>query len=224
MMTNLWIEGAIALAWLAAIGLLAEWLHRQQIVSSELSRKIVHIGAGNVILLAWWLNFPAWMGVAASILFGAIAYVSYHVPLLPGINGVGRKSLGTVFYALSVGVLTALFWTPGQQHYTVMGILIMTWGDGMAALVGQRFGKHPYQILGMKKSWEGSLTMLAISFLITSLLLLSVQGIGWQVWGIAGAVAIAATSLEVFSPFGIDNLTVPVGSALLCFALSQGLL
>ena len=35
------------------------------------------------------------------------------------------------------------------------------------------------------------------------------------------AIALFATALEAFSKLGIDNLTVPVGSAALCFYLNQ---
>ncbi len=102
-----------------------------------------------------------------------------------------------------------------------MGVLIMTWGDGLAALVGQAFGKHPYKIWGMQKSWEGTLTMLGVSYIISSLILSSVYGNFGLVWLVALAVAIAATSLEAFSKLGIDNLTVPLGSASIGFWLSQ---
>jgi phytol kinase len=38
------------------------------------------------------------------------------------------------------------------------------------------------------------------------------------------AVAFVATGLEAFSWFGIDNLTVPLGSAAVAFFLNQFLL
>lgn len=214
---------AIAGIWLGFVGFLAEWLHRRSIAGPELVRKVVHIGAGNVILLAWWLNFPGWLGIAASIVFSIITFLSYHLPILPSINGVGRKSLGTFFYAVSIGVLIACFWSQ-QPHYAALGILVMTWGDGLAALIGQRFGKHPYKLWDMQKSWEGSLTMAVVSYTVSSLILLTVEGNVWQTWVISLGVALVATGLEAFSKFGIDNLTVPLASAAACFALSQILL
>jgi phytol kinase len=217
------VQVAIVLAWLGSVGLLAEWVYRRTVGGAELSRKVVHIGAGNVILLAWWLQVPQWLGITASVLFSAIAYLSYHVPILPSVNGVGRKSLGTFFYAISIGSLLALFWTQAPQ-YTAIGILVMAWGDGFAALVGQRFGQHPYTLWGMQKSWEGSLTMAIVSFGVILLTLGSVQGNIWQIWLMAGVTAAIATGLEAFSKFGIDNLTVPIGSAIACFALGQMLL
>lgn len=201
--------------------LLAEGLHRYKSTDSEIARKVMHIGAGNVILLAWWLQIPTWVVIGASIVASTIALLSYRFPILPGINGVGRRSLGTFFYAISIGVLVAWFWPLHQPQYAVLGILVMTWGDGLAALIGQRFGQHPYKVWGMKKSWEGSLTMGLVSYTISSLILLSVQGNIWQTWVVSLVVALAATGLEAFSKLGIDNLTVPLGSAAIAFAFNQ---
>jgi phytol kinase len=200
---------------------LAETLYRRVSQNSELARKVVHIGTGNVILLAWWLQFPAWVGITASIIASAIALLSYYIPILPGINSVGRKSLGTFFYAVSIGVLVAWFWPIQQFQYAALGILVMAWGDGLAGLIGQKFGQHRYEVWGMKKSWEGSLTMALASYAVSCLILLSVQGNVWQTWLVPVAIALVATGLEAFSTLGIDNLTVPLGSAALGFFLNQ---
>lgn len=216
-----WLQVAIVLAWLSVVSLLAAIINRYKPADSELVRKVVHIGTGNVILIAWWLHIPAFVSITASILAAIVTLLSYRFPIFPGINSVGRKSLGTFFYAISIGVLVAWFWPSQQPQYAVLGILVMTWGDGLAALIGQRFGQHKYQIWGGQKSWEGSFTMALVSYIITSLILLNVQGNIWQTWVVSLAVALVATCLEAFSLYGIDNLTVPLGSAALSFFLIQ---
>jgi phytol kinase len=212
---------AIVSAWLGIVVLSAEAVRRFTAWGAEASRKVVHIGTGNVILLAWWLQVPAYLGILASILFSLLTLISYRYPILPSVSGVGRQSWGTFFYAVSIGVLIACFWPQAQPEYAVLGILLMTWGDGLAALIGQRFGRHPYSVWGINKSWEGSLTMAVTSAAIAGLLLYEVQGNLWQTWAIAILVALAATGLEAISKYGIDNLTVPIGSAFLCFGLQQ---
>ena len=148
-----------------------------------------------------------------------MALLSYRFPILPGINGVGRRSLGTFFYAVSIGVLTAAFWPLGLPQYAALGILVMAWGDGLAALVGQNLGRHPYKVFGNQKSWEGSLTMALASFIISLLILGLTTGFTAAVAGTALVVAIAATLLETLSFYGLDNLTVPLGSAALAYGL-----
>jgi phytol kinase len=199
---------------------IAEWLNRLITDDPELTRKIVHIGSGNVILLAWWLKINTVVIVLAAAIAVIIALVSYIIPILPSINSVGRKSLGTLFYAISIGVLAQAFWRDCPQ-YTAIGILVMAWGDGMAAIVGQRFGKHLYQILAITKSWEGSAAMAIASYLVVSTILLFTQGNSGQIWLISAVVALVATTLEAFSKLGIDNLTVPLASGLICYGCYQ---
>ncbi|MGY6530216.1 MAG: diacylglycerol/polyprenol kinase family protein [Cyanobacterium sp.] len=203
--------------YLVTLILISEILRRYYQANSEITRKIVHIGAGQVILLAWWLNIPSHLILLASLGASIVAIISYILPILPSVNGVGRKSLGTLFYALSIGILTFLFWDKSLPQFTAIGILIMTWGDASAALIGKKWGKHKYYFLGSQKSWEGSSAMMVISAIVILSILFFVYP--WQNYFILIALttAIIATILETFSIVGIDNLTVPVFSAIFCY-------
>jgi phytol kinase len=207
--------------WLGVVLVAAELVARFTPLGGEVSRKIVHIGVGNVILLAWWLHIPAWVGITAAVVSSIATLAFYWYPVLASVSGVGRKSFGTFFYSVSIGLLIAYFWPQGLQAHAVLGILVMTWGDGLAALIGQRFGKHPYTVWGMTKSWEGTATM-AIASTIASLSILSfAYEFSVPVILTAVMVAAVATGLESFSKFGLDNLSVPLGSGFLSFALMQ---
>ncbi len=219
--SNLWWQISLVAVWLGGILLIAESLNRFAGTNSEITRKIVHIGTGNVILFAWFLNIPAWVGIGAAILAGIVTLISYRFPILPGVNSIGRESFGTFFYAVSIGVLIAWFWPLSKPEYAAIGILIMTYGDGLAAIIGQRFGRNKYEVFGSKKSLQGTLTMMVISYVVCVLIFLSVQGNIWPVWAISGAVALTATGLETFSKYGIDNLSVPLGSAAVAYFLNQ---
>lgn len=216
---SLWTSIGLVAVYLAVIVGFAESLNRLTQIGAEMTRKIVHIGTGNVILLAWILNIPAWVGMGASALAALIAIVSYFLPILPSINSVGRKSLGTFFYAVSMGVLVGWFWSIDAPQYAAIGILVMAWGDGLAAAIGQRFGQHQYQMWGIQKSWEGSLVMAVVSFFVTFGVLRLVQDGSGAIAGVALVVALFATGLEAFSKLGIDNLSVPLGSAALSYFL-----
>lgn len=202
--------------YLATLVGIAEFLSRSFQDDPEITRKVVHIGSGNVILFAWWLDIAAQVIIIAAAIAAVIALVSYFTAILPSINSVGRKSLGTLFYAISIGVLTWLFWDNYPQ-YTVIGILVMTWGDGLAAVIGQRFGKHPYRIGGINKSWEGSAAMAIATFVVTFSILTLTTNSSSQAFLNALLVALVATSLEAFSKFGLDNLSVPLASSLVCY-------
>jgi phytol kinase len=216
---SLGLQVAVVAVWLTFVVAIAESLRRFAHAQPEMVRKVVHIGTGNVILIAWWLQIPAWAGIFASILFSLVTLLSFRLAILPDINNIGRKSLGTFFYAVSIGVLISIFWQT-HAYCAVIGVLVMTWGDGLAAIVGQRWGRHLYKLWDMQKSWEGSLTMTIVSYMISAFILLAIQGNIWQTWLIAGAIAFIATALEAFSKWGIDNLTVPLGSAIVAYYLT----
>lgn len=216
-----WVQISLVIVWILLI-LLAAWLVRRLGSDDpEVIRKIVHVGTGNVILLAWWLDIPAIVGISASVIASIVTLLSYRFPILPGINSVGRQSLGTFFYSVSIGILIAWFWNIQQPQYAVLGVLVMTWGDGLAALLGKRFGKHQYEVFGGHKSLEGSATMAAVTFTVSFLILLSVNGNFWQATLVSLMVAVVTTGLETFSLLGIDNLTVPLGSAALAYILDR---
>ncbi len=207
----LWVIG-----WLGLVFLVAEMFLQQFPDAKEWSRKIVHIGCGQVILIAYALKVPTYWGIIAAILAAVLALLSYRMRLLPSISGVGRQSWGAFFYAVSIGTLMALFWDL-RPELAILGILTMAWGDGLAALVGVKMGRHPFSIAGASKSWEGTLAMFLMSTLVAGLSL-------WLLapsWWIAPAVGLAATLLELVAWRGLDNLTVPIGSALVAYALLQ---
>jgi phytol kinase len=214
----LWLQvGAIA-GWLGGVLLLAEILRRWR-GESELVRKVVHIGTGNILFLAWGLEIPLWVCLIACISFCIIAYISYFQPILPMLNSVGRKTLGVFYYAVSITCLVTWFWSINLPEYAVVGVLVMAWGDGLAALIGQRWGKHRYEFKDNKKSWEGSLAMLLVCYIVTAFILAIAHGFSLDTWLIPLPVAIAATTLEAISPGGTDNLTVPLVSGFLCYGL-----
>ncbi len=208
--------------WLGSVFALAEWLRARK-VDGEWVRKVIHIGVGNIILLAWAFQVPRWVGVGFSVVFAVLTLLSYRVELLPSLNGVGRRSFGTCFYALSIGLLLYWFWFPERQLFAVIGILVMTWADALAGLVGKTWGQHRYQLGSLEKTWEGSLTMWAVSSLVIGLLLLGYFGFSPALLGISLLVGGMAMALEVFSWWGLDNLTVPLASGGLCFVLVQRL-
>lgn len=210
---------AIAGLWLGLVGILATIVHYLPQTDSEMVRKVVHLGTGNIILLAWWLAIPAWVIEIAAVVFGALALASSLYPLLPSIDSVGRKSLGTFFYAVSIGLLSGYFWPLQLPQYAALGILVMTWGDGLAGLIGRQWGRHPYQVWGMKKSWEGSVAMGITSAIVSLLILLPIQTALPTAIVTAVLVGLVATVLEAFSKLGVDNLTVPIGSAALAYAI-----
>ena len=217
--TSLTIQISAVAIWLGLVFIASEILRRLK-QDPELVRKVVHIGTGNVLLIAWWLQIPTWLCMTAGVAFTAIALASHYTNILPMIHDVGRKTYGVFYYALSITILVALLWDRHPQ-YAVIGVMVMSWGDGMAALIGRRFGKHTFVHHGNKRSLEGSFAMFATSLMVMIGIFGLTHGIHAHDIGVAIPVAAIAALLEAYSPGGTDNISVPLSSAGLSYILQS---
>lgn len=212
----------ISYAYVIALLLIGEALQRIAGVKPDLTRKFVHIGAGMWIFGILAL-FDTWqVGIIPFASFIFINFLLHRYRVLRTLDS-SNSSLGTVYFAISVTLLFAVFWRPlfqDQVPIAVAGVMAMTWGDAMAALIGKYYGHHKYQCGQSIKSWEGSAVMFVVSaavvFLVLKLLpgsFLSPYSLPWEMWQIVLASfvsGIAATFVEGVSPYGTDNLTVPL--------------
>jgi phytol kinase len=97
----------------------------------------------------------------------------------------------------------------------------MTWGDSFSAIIGKRFGKHTYSIVGHhKRTLEGSLAGFVFTFVAVAITLLILSPLSFSLV-LVGALlaATVGTLLEAVSPGGTDNLTVPIGVSIILFWL-----
>ena len=88
----------------------------------------------------------------------------------------------------------------------------MTFGDGLAALIGKSFNSKSWILFKQKKSLVGTMTMFFTCLIV-------VCSIGYAQQNSLNlnylTIAFFATLLEQFSFLGIDNFIVPISSALL---------
>ncbi|WP_352418257.1 diacylglycerol/polyprenol kinase family protein [Proteiniborus sp.] len=189
-------------------------LSKSNIISKEGSRKFIHVGVSN-----WWIIAMIFFdnNICAAIvpgLFVLINYASYKKQIFSAMERDGsKKDLGTVYYAISLLILALITFKNKELSYIgALGILIMGYGDGFAAIIGTKYGKHKFRVLGNIKSIEGSLAMFVFSFVVSVIILYIFDPVNVLYIGLL--VALLSTILEMFSPMGLDNLTVPLGSAL----------
>jgi phytol kinase len=114
-----------------------------------------------------------------------------------------------------------VFLWDSHPQYAVIGVMVMSWGDGMAALIGKRFGKHSFVHLGNKRSLEGSFAMFVTSLIVMIGILGITHSIHTRDITIAIPVAAIAALLEAYSPGGTDNISVPLSSAALSYVLQS---
>ena len=197
--------------WMAFVLLFAVFARRHWPMQRELSRKIVHIGMGPVLPLAWWLEIPITLAVPIALTVSVAALINHRWQLLPAVEDVDRHSYGTVAYGLAITSLLVLFWSD-QPQAACAGVLVMAAADGLAGLIGRAVQSPRWQLWGQTKSIAGTLTMGAVSFaVLAGLALFSSHHPNPS--GLV-VISVLAVGLEQWSRWGIDNLSVPIGVAL----------
>lgn len=205
--------GPIAISiWMAMVLLAAVLARRRWPEQRETSRKIVHIGTGAVIPLAWVFQVPWLVAVPFAAMVTAITAINHQWRIIPAVEDVDRSSFGTVAYGLAITILLLLFW-PIRTDAVTAGVLVMAFGDGLAGLIGRSLKSAQWSVLGQTKSMAGTLTMALVSALV--LIGLSTISATSVPWGAVIGLSLLATGLEQLSPLGIDNLTVPLVVGLL---------
>jgi phytol kinase len=209
--------GVLAVAtWLAVLALLAVAVRRLRPERSEWSRKLVHIGAGPVVLIAWWFGIGRGIAVPAAATVTLLAALNHLVRVLPAIEDVGRRSYGTIAYGASITLLL-WWWWPHHPDTVAAGVLVMALGDGSAGLIGPAIVSPSWTVLGERRSLAGTAAMAIASLAVLACLALTLAGAGIARPTAMELLAItaAAVTLEQIAFAGIDNLTVPLAVAAL---------
>ena len=192
-------------------------------VGKEASRKYIHIMLSN-----WWIIamifFDNWIWASVMPLaFVFINYFSYKSNIIKVMerdaNDDNKDSLGTVYYAISLFVLSILtFGFLDDPLIGLCGIIVMGYGDGLAAVIGQAVKSKEFRINGNKKTLAGCLAMFLVTFIVIAGYLTYIEA--ETVLFKAVMVAILMTIVEAVSIKGTDNISVPIITSLLMIFLA----
>jgi phytol kinase len=184
-------------------------LQKKKVFGEEGARKFIHIGVSN-----WWILAmlfftdvdSLWFAIVPPITFIGLNYLSYRQNIFKAMERGGSGNLGTVYFPISLLILVIVsFGILNQPYIGGLGILILGYGDGMAAVIGKKYGKHQ---LAFGKTLEGSITMFVVS-LTVAIIMLSIQGFS-SILLASLLIAFIATVIELLTPKGLDNLSVPL--------------
>jgi dolichol kinase len=198
---------------------------------ASFTRKIIHLFAGYSSFVVFWFT-PAysWLAIIIGVSFTALLFLARPTGPLHGIfDSMAREDdvrvgglEGPLYYAASLTVLTTIFTLPflPQLHpyfWVPANCLAMMFvGDGIAPIVGKRWGRHRYG--KYNRSIEGSLAVLAGGFAGCVLTLLLAKFISitqllpepfYLLILIGLGISAPNTGIEAISPSGYDNVTCP---------------
>lgn len=185
----------------------------------EASRKYIHI-----VLSNWWIiamvffDSPVWAAVGPTV-FVFVNFASYKFNLIKSMerDENEKDGLGTVYYALSLLILSVLLFGPLKTYKSVWGptiglagIAVMGYADALAAIIGKSIKSPSYTITTTTKTLAGSSAMFCVTFIILSGFLAYAHIEDWFFKAIA--ISIIDTIIEAISIKGTDNLTVPLAT------------
>lgn len=174
-----------------------EVFQRRFKIAGEYTRKIAHVITGLGAILAYqFLTQREFIFV--TFIFLLIFVVSYKKRFFNSIHSVGRKTYGEITYPL--GILLIAVFTYNTPKNFIYGILLLAIPDVIAYLAGK--GKN----VGNKKTYRGSFAYFISAFLIL------ITGFS-PLYAVLMALLLAV--VEFISPYGSDNLSVPLAYVLL---------
>ncbi len=185
-------------------------------LARDLSRKITHIGAGMIIAFLPLFDDTHWSKYLNVSIFVIWIFLLVQKGLFADVNDEAVKTMtrtgdrrellkGPLYFVIVATICGTLFY---KTFEGVLAMAVLGWGDGMAPIIGSRYGKIKYKIFS-PKSLEGSLTMFVSAF-IASLLLM--QFIVPQEYNFNRILILSAiaTVAEGISPKELDNFTIPI--------------
>jgi phytol kinase len=223
---------AVALGWLRLMDALAA----RHVIGQTLSRKLIHIGTGPIFVLCWNLfsdqtaaRFLAALVplaiTAQFVLVGAGVIKDPAAVQAMSRTGDRREILrGPLYYGIVFVVCTLVFWRTSPAG--ILALMLMCGGDGLADLIGRRWGSAKLP-MNPAKSWAGSAAMLLAGFAFAFIFVaffsslglfgarLVLADIAWK----TGLVALAATLVEALPIRDLDNLTITATAVVLAILL-----
>jgi phytol kinase len=220
----------IAVSWLRIIDFLAA----RGLFPSEISRKIIHIGTGPIFVLCWIL-FPdkpisRYLAAIIPLLITAqffmvgMGFMKDEKAVKAMSRSGDRKEIlrGPLIYGIVFIVMTILYWQ--DSPIGIIALLILCGGDGMADLVGSRFGKNKLP-WSKNKSWQGSIGMFFGATILIAIVLIvfSLNGITFHQintkWFSILIIIFITTIVESLPTGDLDNLFVPLTAIVLSYLL-----
>jgi len=204
------LKFALILLYVFSIFLISIIYKRFNEENKEALRKIIHIGMGPLIPIAQYLKIDQNSALIFTGIISLLIFLNYLYKIFPTIEDVDRKSFGTLFYCLSLFILIFLYWET-DPYSLIAGFFIMTFGDGLAGLIGKNLKSKSWFFLKQRKSLFGTITMFLTSLIVVSSLGY-MQEYNFNINFLM--IAFIATALEQFSVIGIDNFLVPIAGAI----------
>lgn len=188
----------------------------------DLSRKLVHMAAGSWLIF-WPLfsteHWTKYLNIAPALLWTVLLFVKgftakpddQAVKTMTRNNDRRELLRGPLYFTVVMDILgTLFFYNPGA----IISMGFLGWGDGLAPVIGKKFGKHKYKFLA-EKTVEGSIAFFlfgCIGAAIFSVLLTNNVN-----FGLILLTGVVTTIVEGLRPKDLDNIFIPISAMLVYY-------
>ena len=221
---------SIIVRYIVPVPVLAIMVRRFWKMPDELFRKLLHFTLMLVYLPlitafeTWWLSALFAVGILFFVC-GLMAVLS-RLPAFSAFVNERRKGEylhSSVLALVMMIAFVCICWGWLGEKYLVLAC-IYAWGvgEGFAALIGKRFGRHKIRLkwADPHKSVEGSAAMFVFSGLSVLAVLLARGGMGaGECLLVACAGTAVSTFVEMCTKNGFDTVTCPVAALLVMMPL-----
>ncbi len=200
----------LSFGWVLLILGVTQLLQKKTGAGGETLRKIVHVSVAFAYIPMYFFMRGTWHSVVPPVIFIIVNALSSRFDLFSSMerSGETKKSLGTVYYAVSMAVMGAFSVSePRLLPCYAMGAFCMALGDGFAPSFGAI--KKGNRRMPGGRTLYGTAGVFVICLIVVSAVSLIFR-MGLPVWAL-GCLALAAAALELMGRRGLDNLTLPLG-------------
>lgn len=185
---------------------LTELVKRKQQLSTELTRKWIHLVSGLLATTMPFYLLKTELLVVCS-LFTVVLLISKFWGKLTSLHGVERKTFGEVAFPIGVGV-AAYFFLPKNLDLFVFGMLVMSLSDTAAALAGGKWPIFKMKVGSLEKSLGGYLAFALFTFIIAVGCNVYYQ---WEIpTPLLVGISLVLAKVEALQPYGLDDGTLPL--------------
>lgn len=182
----------------------------------ELSRKVIHICTFFVLPIFDYFVGPSIHFIIMCVMFLGVTAGSYFLKILKPIEREKNKNPGTIYYALSLLLLSTLtYFFHDLYPYMFFGFGALAFGDGLASVIGLAFkGPKIYK----NKTFNGFLACLLASF-VTLVMISRGYLLSFSPFALF-ALAIFIAIIELVD-LGLDNLLIPILTFFIMFGIAK---
>lgn len=206
--------------------LFGEGMYRYFHLPEAQTRNFSHLTAGLASLPFPWVFTSHWWVLLLAVQSAVVLLLTRSAGWFPSHHKSAGKSWGSPLFFASLYLCFLVYTLKGDVYYFLLPVLILTFSDMLASMVGRNLGKIPpapwNKWMARGKTLQGSAAFLGSSLCIAAIMFY-LKG-DWDLGAslLAGTgIALLTTLTEALISRGFDNFLVPAITLITLFLYSH---